>query len=434
MFLDEVTITVQGGNGGNGCVSWRREKYIPKGGPAGGDGGHGGNVVIQANSNTDTLSDFSAVKLFKAENGSGGAGSNKHGKSGDDLVLMVPPGTLVKDALSGEILDDLSAHGSKLTVCSGGRGGYGNAHFKSAIRQRPDFAEKGEPGQSKEIHLELKLVADIGIIGYPSVGKSTLISVISAARPKIADYPFTTLVPNLGVVDVDDRSYVVCDVPGLIEGAADGKGLGHQFLKHIERCGLLLHMLDLGRALDGVDVDISKLVEDYRAIRSELVKYSSVLGSKKEIVVLNKSDLVLETESVVVDLEKEGISVSFVISAATHVGTDDLKKQLLPIVLEQRSDIRSQTSENIEVPILKPHEDDHAMEAYELSVSEDGIVRVSGKRIEQFTVMTDFGSEGGVRRFKDVLSRIGLLNAIVRARTDADTEVFIGNVRVDGYL
>ena len=236
MFLDEATITAIGGNGGRGCVSWRREKYVPKGGPDGGNGGRGGNIYIIADENTDTLSDFASTKKFSAQKGRFGSGRNKNGKDGEDLFLKVPPGTTITDSSDNTEVADLSTHGDQCLVASGGRGGFGNAHFKSSTRQRPDFAELGEPGEEREVQLELKLVADVGIIGFPSVGKSTLISVVSAAKPKIADYPFTTLVPNLGVVDVGERSFVVCDVPGLIEGDSEGKGLGDTFLKHIERC------------------------------------------------------------------------------------------------------------------------------------------------------------------------------------------------------
>src|SRR3989344_1493775 len=288
MFLDEATIAVHGGNGGRGCVSWRREKFEPMGGPDGGTGGKGGNVIIMADENTDTLSDFASRKKFEALKGRFGSGSNRNGKAGEDMVLLVPPGTLVYEiSEKGDrhLIADLAEHGDQITVAGGGRGGFGNAHFKSSTRQSPDFAELGEPGEKKMIKLELKLVADIGIIGYPSVGKSTLISVVSSARPKIADYPFTTLIPNLGVVNVADRSFIICDVPGLIEGASEGKGLGHEFLNHIERCGILLHVLDVSRG------DADQLIKDYKAIRKELESHSPTLAKKRELVILNKIDL-----------------------------------------------------------------------------------------------------------------------------------------------
>jgi GTP-binding protein len=430
MFLDEAQITVTGGSGGNGCVSWRREKYVSKGGPDGGDGGKGGGIYIQADPNTDTLSDYRSVKVFKAQKGGNGEGRDKHGKNGDDLLLVVPPGTQVLE--DGNVIADLKEDGEEILVLSGGRGGYGNAHFKGPTRQRPDFAEKGEPGDLKEITLELKLVADVGIIGYPSVGKSTLISVISAAKPKIADYPFTTLVPNLGVVDVDDRSYIVCDVPGLIEKASEGKGLGHQFLKHIERCGVLLHMLDLSRAMVGGEIDSVKLIDDYIAIRKELEVYSAMLGEKQEIVVINKADLTTESlDPLVKDLENAGIAVHSVISAAAHMGVEDLTKHLLTVVLGSRKNQPEEIEEDI---VLKPHLNEERMGSYKIAIEESGTIRVTGKRIEQFTKMTDFGNEGAILRFKDVLDKIGLKKAIVRERGESGAPVFIGEISVDAHI
>ena len=431
MFLDEATITVTGGKGGDGCISWRREKYIAKGGPNGGDGGKGGSVYIQADSNTDTLSDYRSTKNFKAQKGGSGEGSNKHGKNGDDLLLVVPPGTLVKQ--HDAVIADLMTEGDEIEVVTGGRGGYGNAHFKGPTRQRPDFAEKGEPGTTKQISLELKMVADVGIIGYPSVGKSTLISVISSAKPKIADYPFTTLVPNLGVVKNNNRSYVVCDVPGLIENASEGKGLGHQFLKHIERCGALLHMLDLSRAMVEGAIDPSKLVDDYRAIRKELEAYSKTLAEKEEVIVISKSDLWAEDiDGVIEELQNSGINVHSSISGATHAGIEDLTAHLLAVVLAARTAVPA-PKQKPDV-VLTPHLEDERMGSYKIARDEDGTIRVSGKRIEQFTVMTEFNSEGAVLRFKDVLDKIGLGKAIARERGETSSEVYIGKIRVDPYI
>ncbi len=430
MFLDEADITVTGGSGGNGCVSWRQEKYIARGGPDGGNGGNGGSVYIQADPNTDTLSDFRSVKNFKAEHGSRGEGQNKYGKAGNDLLLVVPPGTLVRE--NGDVIADLKETGDEILILRGGRGGYGNAHFKGPTRQRPDFAEKGEPGEKKEISLELKLVADVGIIGYPSVGKSTLISVISAAKPKIADYPFTTLVPNLGVVDVGERSFVVCDVPGLIEKASEGKGLGHQFLKHIERCGVLLHMLDLSRAMVDGEIDATKLIDDYQKIRKELELYSQTLGDKQEIVVINKVDLTTEDlQPLLNELKDAGIEVHSTISAAAHMGIQDLTKHLLPIALTERENVPEEEPAKV---VLRPDIDSGHMGAYKITTDEDGTIRITGKRIEQFTAMTEFANEGAILRFKDVLDKIGLGKAIVRERKDSGAAVFIGKISVDAYI
>lgn len=447
MFLDEAIIEVIGGTGGRGCVSWRREKYVPRGGPDGGDGGTGGSVIIVADENTDTLSDFASRKVFEADKGMYGSGNNKAGKGGKDLELLVPPGTSItqvdpKTRQVVGLIADLKEHGDRIIVAYGGRGGFGNAHFVSSTRQRPDFAELGEPGEERMVKLELKLVADVGIIGIPSVGKSTLISVISNARPKIAAYPFTTLIPNLGVVYVHDRSYVVCDVPGLIEGASEGKGLGDKFLRHIERCGALLHVLDLSRALEeGNTVNIQKLVDDYRVIRKELEAYSPTLNKKRELVILNKVDLLNnEVASVVKDLKKEGIEIFYAISAATKLHTKELTEKLLPIVLEERAKREEFAEEEQEaakqaLPILKPQEESARMGAYRIEVKQDGTVIVRGRRLEQFTKMTNFDSDGGVDRFRYVTDRIGLIKALKPHRKDEDEmPIYIGEIRVNDYL
>ncbi len=434
MFLDEATIDVSGGHGGKGCVAYRREKYVPRGGPNGGDGGDGGDVVLIADENSDTLSDYSSNKRFGAQKGQIGLGKNMNGKDGEDLILKVPPGTVVTGE-DGEHLADLSAHGQQVIVAFGGKGGFGNTHFKSSVRQKPDFAELGEPGEEKIIKLELKLVADVGIIGYPSVGKSTLISVISSAKPKIADYPFTTLVPNLGVVDVEDRSYIVCDIPGLIEGASEGKGLGDKFLRHIERCGILLHLLDVSRALEGTEVDASKLKDDYDAIRSELEAYSPTLSKKKEFVVLNKIDLIPDnSDSVESDLKKLGVDVFMSISSATRDGTDLLIKKIHPSVLETREKRKPIEAETDKIPTLKPLDDSNKMGAYQIAKKTDGSYIVHGKRLEQFTVMTDFSKEGAVQRFRDVTERIGLKQALENEIGKGKVKVIIGGIEVDSFL
>lgn len=434
MFLDQATIEITGGRGGDGCIAWRREKYVPKGGPAGGDGGRGGNVYFIADPNTDTLSDYHSQKRFSASNGSPGSGSRRHGKDGEDLYLKVPPGTIIT---SGDtVIADLKHTGEQVCAATGGRGGFGNAHFKSSTRQRPDFSERGEAGDQVDVHLELKLVADVGIIGYPSVGKSTLISVISNARPKIAEYQFTTLVPNLGVVTVDSRAYVVCDVPGLIEGASEGKGLGDKFLRHIERCGALVHVLDISRAMHDGTIDAELLIKDYQAIRHELEAFSPTLMEKREVVVLNKIDLTQDDITpVITALEAAGITVFLTISAATHGHTDELQKKLLTIVLEERDKRTEAEAEEIdELPVLAPHLDDGRMGSYRVEVAEDGTVHIYGKRIEQFARMTDFSNEGGLLRFKDVIDRIGLKKAIRRENPEEKAEVYVGEVRIDQHL
>ncbi|OGJ60719.1 hypothetical protein A3C52_01740 [Candidatus Peribacteria bacterium RIFCSPHIGHO2_02_FULL_51_15] len=314
-----------------------------------------------------------------------------------------------------------------MVVARGGKGGFGNAHFKTATRQAPDFAELGEPGEERNLKLELKLVADIGIIGYPSVGKSSLIAAVSKARPKIADYPFTTLIPNLGVVRVSDREFVLCDVPGLIEGASEGKGLGDKFLKHIERCGVLIHLLDLSR---------DDIISDYRNIRKELKAYSPALGKKKEFVVLNKLDLAgMDASPWMSALKKEKIKVFAGISAATHHGTDQLMKALLPEVLkekEMRQTPEADVNSPEELPVLRPHLLSKKMGAYKIEKTGE-IVRVIGKRVEQFTKMTNFNQIGGRKRFMDVIERIGLKKALDREVKPSD-RIFIGDQRIDEYL
>ena len=448
MFLDEAKIEVFGGDGGKGCVGWRREKYVPRGGPDGGDGGRGGNVIIIADTNTDTLSDFASRKKFEAEKGDFGSGSNRAGRAADDKILRVPPGTSVmelnpKDPNDTKLLADLWQPGDQVVVAYGGRGGFGNAHFLSSTRQRPDFAELGEPGEHAYLKLELKLVADVGIIGYPSVGKSTLISVISGARPKIAAYPFTTLVPNLGVVTVSDRSYVVCDIPGLIEGASEGKGLGDKFLKHIERCGILLHLLDLSRALEEDNVvNVQKLVDDYKAIRKELHAYSPALEEKRELVLLNKCDLIGDdVVKIEKELKKHGIEIFMSISAATKGHTEELTKKLLPLILEERKNrevLAREVAEKeaSELPVLKPQQHSIKMGAYRIERRVDGSIVVVGQRLEQFTKMTNFDAVGGLQRFRDVTERVGLTKALKQFRKDdsEDTPVYIGMIRVDEYI
>ncbi len=288
-FIDEVKIRVAAGKGGNGCVSFRREKYVPRGGPDGGDGGKGGSVVIEATERKHSLLDFRYRNIFAASNGRGGEGQNRHGRNGEDIVLEVPVGTLVKDLETGDVLADLTESGRRWTAAAGGRGGKGNAHFVSSTHRTPRFAQEGEPGQERELGLELKLIADVGLVGLPNAGKSTLISAISAARPKIADYPFTTLVPNLGVVRYDDAPpFVVADVPGLIEGAHQGAGLGVRFLKHIERTRLLVHVIDIS-ALSADDP-----MRPFHQIEFELASYSGPIVEKPRIIVLNKIDLVAD--------------------------------------------------------------------------------------------------------------------------------------------
>jgi GTP-binding protein len=285
-FIDEAHIRVKAGDGGNGAVAFRREKFVPLGGPSGGDGGNGGSIVLEVDEGLGTLLDFRYRTEYKAKSGDNGANKDMYGRGGDDLILRIPPGTQVFDAQSGKLLGDLRAHGERLVVAAGGRGGRGNIHFVSSTERAPRRAYPGSPGAEREIRLELKLLADVGLLGFPNVGKSSLIARISAARPKIADYPFTTLVPNLGVVGLSgERSFVVADVPGLIEGAHSGAGLGHRFLRHLERTRLLVHLLELSP-----DPERSPL-KDYKALRKELALFDPGLAARPEIVAFNKIDM-----------------------------------------------------------------------------------------------------------------------------------------------
>lgn len=290
-FIDEVKISVSSGNGGNGCSSFRREKYIPYGGPDGGDGGRGANVYFQADEGLNTLVHFRGVKSFNAPAGENGMGSQCNGRDGEDLIIKVPVGTLVKNTESGEVIADLTKHEEKILVAKGGRGGLGNLNFKTSTNQAPRYAQEGESGVQLDLELELKLLADIALVGLPNAGKSTLISVISAARPKIADYPFTTLEPNLGVVSLGENSFVVADIPGLIEDASEGKGLGIKFLKHIERTSAFVHLVDCSLCIDEFEA-----WEFYATVRAELLKYSEKLANKKEIVCLTKTDAMSDEE------------------------------------------------------------------------------------------------------------------------------------------
>ncbi len=328
-FIDKARITVRAGNGGNGVVAFHREKYVNNGGPDGGDGGHGGSIVLLVDDNMSTLMDFRYKRKYVAENGQDGQGARKSGKNGKDLVIKVPRGTLVRDAETGEIIQDMSGS-EPYTLCKGGRGGWGNQHFATATRQVPRFAKAGLPGEAHDVLLELKLLADVGLIGFPNVGKSTLLSVVSKAQPKIANYHFTTLYPNLGVVWVDEGvSFVMADIPGIIEGASEGAGLGHDFLRHIDRCRLLVHVVDVSGS-EGRDP-----VADFDAITEELKQYSPELSTRPQIVAANKSDIMEDPENLErlrAHVEELGYPL-FEISAAAHQGT----RQLVAKVAEQLS-------------------------------------------------------------------------------------------------
>jgi GTP-binding protein len=391
MFVDLVKINVVSGKGGDGSSSFRREKFIPKGGPDGGDGGRGGHVYMEVDRNLTTLVDFHNNRIFKAENGGKGFGSRMHGKNGGDITIRVAAGTIVKDAATGAVIKDLLTHGEKFLLLSGGRGGRGNWHFRTSTRQAPHFYEKGEPGDEKEVTLELKILADVGIIGMANAGKSTLLSKISNAHPKIADYPFTTLTPVLGLVKYSDTySFVVADIPGLIEGASEGRGLGFDFLRHIERTKLYIHVVD---ATQGDAYD------NYVMINNELKAYNKKLLKRPQVVVVNKSELLSETEKkqITVKFRKKKIDIDF-ISAREGEG---LKKLLNRVY----NDLKDLPPAEEEKPAAKAYR-----EKDELTVerADDGVFTLHGRRVEKFVSMLDFSTNETVQVFRGYLERQGI--------------------------
>ncbi len=417
MFFDEAKINVKSGKGGDGCIAFRREKFVPFGGPSGGNGGRGGDVYLVADRNLNTLVHFKKRIHFKADSGERGSGKNQQGKAAEDRLIPVPQGTIVLDADTGEFLADLAEDGQRVLVARGGRGGRGNAAFASPTNQAPRLAEHGEPAQERWLRLELKLIADVGIIGVPNAGKSTLLSVVSAARPKIADYPFTTLQPNLGVVLVDDiDSFVMADVPGLIEGASEGAGLGHQFLRHVERTRLLIHLLD-GAAVDPL--------ADYETINDELSQFSERLAGKPQIVVLNKMDLPdaqawwpLIKEA----MDGQGIE-SHAISAVSRQGVQSLMRRTFEIL----RDLPAVALAPDGPAVFRPAERE---DAFEIEKVENGW-RVHGVRVERVAAMTPFGLPETAARFQRQLRAMGVVQALAEAGAQPGDMVRIGEQELE---
>lgn len=416
MFFDEAKIYVCSGNGGDGMMTFRREKYVPHGGPAGGDGGRGGDVVLEVDPRLNTLSLFKRQSHFRAKHGGKGGSSNRTGKDADDNVIMVPPGTVVRDADTDEVLADLVRPGQQVIVAHGGRGGRGNARFATSRNQAPRMAEKGAPGEERWIKLELKLIADVGFVGVPNAGKSTLLSVVSNARPKIADYPFTTLEPNLGVIERNHETFVAADIPGLVEGAHMGVGLGHAFLRHVQRTRLLVHLLD------GLSADP---VADFNQINAELALFDEHLGDRPQIVVLNKMDLPSVRErwpEIKAALEARGYE-AMAISAATHENVDVLVRQVfntidaLPAVKE----------EIVESPVYRLED----AVPFTLSRSDDGAFHVQGDRIERAAAMTYWDYEEAVMRFHRILETLGVTKALLDAGVKKGDTVFIGEYELE---
>ncbi|WP_343012214.1 GTPase ObgE [Gemella morbillorum] len=412
MFLDEVKIFVRSGDGGNGLVAFRREKYVPKGGPAGGDGGRGANVVFIVDEGLRTFMDYRYQKKFVAPNGENGMSKGMHGRKSKDLYLKVPPGTVIRDTDTGEVLADLVEHEQEVIVARGGRGGRGNCRFATPSNPAPEIAENGEPGEERNLTLELKLMADVGLVGFPSVGKSTLLSITSKAKPKIADYHFTTLAPNLGVVETKDhRSFVMADLPGLIEGASQGVGLGHQFLRHIERTKVIVHVVDMS-ATDGRDP-----YEDYKIINQELGEYNMRLLERPQIVVANKMDIPAAQENLEefkAKLAADGGEVDIVeISAFTRTNVDNLLYKISDILdstdpnMLYELDTEEESMGNRVLYKHKPKD-----ETFKITRDDTGAYVVSGPGIERAFLMTDFNRDASVRRFAQQMRSMGVDDAL----------------------
>ncbi|UOQ87419.1 GTPase ObgE [Gracilibacillus salinarum] len=414
MFVDQVKVYVKAGDGGNGIVAFRREIYVPMGGPAGGDGGNGGDVVFEVDEGLNTLMDFRYQRHFKAKRGENGMGKGMHGKNSDPLVLSVPPGTSVRDVNSGEVIADLIEHKQRAVIAKGGRGGRGNIRFASPRNPAPEMAENGEPGIERDIQIELKLIADVGLVGFPSVGKSTLLSTVSAARPKIADYHFTTLSPNLGVVDTaDQRSFVLADLPGLIEGAHEGVGLGHQFLRHVERTRVILHVLDMA-STEGRDP-----YEDFVTINKELEQYDPTLLERPMIIIANKMDLPEAEEQL--NSFKEQLEEDYPIYPISTVTKEGIRDVLFAVAnkLDQIPKNYKPIEENEDRVVYKFEKEE---KAFSITREPDGAFVLYGDKIEKLFKMTDFSRDESVQRFSRQLRGMGVDDALRdRGATDGDT-------------
>lgn len=418
VFIDEVKIHVKGGDGGAGCMSFRREAHVPKGGPDGGDGGTGGNVVLEADAALSSLLDYHYKRHFKAPKGVHGKGQIRHGARGEDLVLKVPLGTVVTDGETGEFIGDLTHQGQRVVVAEGGYGGRGNIHFVTPTRRAPGFAELGEPAQERWVRLEMKLLADAALVGMPSVGKSSLIARMSAARPKIADYPFTTLVPNLGVVKAGGRSFVVADVPGLIEGASEGKGLGHAFLRHIERSALIIHVVDLTGSYEQRDV-----ISDYEIIERELALHAEELVSRPRVIVGNKADVVGVEEAderMRQRAEADGWPY-FAVSAVTGEGID----AMMLSVAERVHEIRTAVAEQAEpFQAIFQHTRKKSKDFRVVNLG-GGVFRVEGRGIERMVIQTEWDNEEAVAFLQKRMVKAGVESALIEAGARDGDEIRI---------
>ncbi|MFG2077490.1 GTPase ObgE [Nonomuraea maritima] len=423
-FVDQVVLHVKAGDGGNGCASIHREKFKPLGGPDGGNGGRGGDLILEVDPNTATLLDYHRRPHRKAENGKQGQGANRDGANGEDVVLPVPNGTVVKNAATGEVLVDLVGAGTRYVLAEGGHGGLGNAALATTKRKAPGFALLGEPGDELDVVLELKSVADVALVGFPSAGKSSLIAALSAAKPKIADYPFTTLIPNLGVVTAGDHVFTVADVPGLIPGASQGKGLGHEFLRHVERCDMLVHVIDCATMEPGRDP-----ITDYEVIEAELRAYGK-LEDRPRMIVLNKADVPDArelAEMVAAEFEEKGLQV-FTISAATHDGLRELTYAMGEWVAAARA------NKPVEEPtrlVIRPKQLGEA--GFKVRRVNDNLFQITGEKPERWIRQTDFSNDEAVGYLADRLERLGVEEQLAKAGAQPGAEVVIGSME-GGYV
>lgn len=404
MFVDKAKIFVKAGNGGNGSVSFRREKYVPAGGPDGGDGGRGGSIIIEADGALRTLMDFKYKTKYSAPSGEDGSKKRRAGKNGEDLLLRVPEGTIIRDEKTGLVIADLKNSGDRIVVAKGGFGGKGNQHFANAVRQAPAFAKSGTDGQERWIVLELKMIADVGLLGFPNVGKSTFLSIVTSAKPKIANYHFTTITPNLGVVKTrHGESFVMADIPGIIEGAADGVGLGHDFLRHVERTKVLIHIVDIS-GIEGRDP-----IEDFEKINSELKLYNEKLATRSQIVVANKSDLLFD-DSIYADfkkkLEEKGYEV-FKMSAATREGVDEVIDRVVQVLAES-SEIELVSEDEI----YRPEDDVNEDEGLFIEIDENGVYVVKGKELRRIMYSVNFDDVESLQYFQNQMEFRGVFDKL----------------------
>ncbi|HMH70021.1 MAG TPA: GTPase ObgE [Candidatus Saccharimonadales bacterium] len=418
MFVDTAKVFIQAGNGGNGNVSFRHEIYVDKGGPDGGDGGKGGDIIFEATANLNTLVDFRFKPELKATHGKNGAKQNMRGRSGEDFIVKVPMGTIVRR--KGEVIADMTENGQRIVIAKGGDGGFGNAHFKSSVRQTPRMAELGEKGDTFEAELELKLLADVGLVGFPNAGKSTFLSVVSNARPEIADYAFTTLTPNLGVADIDDGSLLIADIPGLIEGASEGKGLGDAFLRHVERTAVLLHL---------VDVYSEDVADAYRTIRTELANYSAELSLRPEVVALTKTegldDDIVQMQIDALRKEVGNATEIFAISSSAHKGLTDVLRILHKKVQTTREIEAEIESDDDEIPVISLTDNQIANAWMVEKDIETGHFMVRGDKIEKFARRTNFDNFEGVNRLRDIMRKLGISHELSRMGVTGESIIVI---------